>query len=47
MIDADRFGGIVRLYGAAAAERFASARVGVVGIGGWGPGRLKLWRVVA
>ncbi len=36
MIDADRFGGIVRLYGAAAAERFASARVGVVGIGGVG-----------
>ena len=36
MVDADRFGGIVRLYGAEAAERFAAARVAVVGIGGVG-----------
>ena len=36
MIDADRFGGIVRLYGSEAAERFAAARVAVVGIGGVG-----------
>lgn len=36
MIDADRFGGIARLYGVAAAERFAAARVAVVGIGGVG-----------
>lgn len=31
-----RFGGVVRLYGAAAATRFAAARVCVVGIGGVG-----------
>lgn len=36
MVDADRFGGIARLYGTAAAERFAAARVAVVGIGGVG-----------
>jgi tRNA A37 threonylcarbamoyladenosine dehydratase len=31
-----RFGGVARLYGAAALERFAIARVGVVGLGGVG-----------
>ncbi len=31
-----RFGGVARLYGAAALERFAGARVGVVGLGGVG-----------
>lgn len=33
---ADRFGGIERLYGSAAQQRFAQARVGVVGLGGVG-----------
>lgn len=32
----DRFGGIERLYGQAAQQRFAQARVGVVGLGGVG-----------
>lgn len=36
MIDSERFGGIARLYGIAAAERLAAARVAVVGIGGVG-----------
>ena len=36
MMDTERFGGIARLYGVAAAERFADARVAVVGIGGVG-----------
>ena len=36
MMDVERFGGIARLYGAAPAERLASARVAVVGIGGVG-----------
>ena len=36
MMDTERFGGIGRLYGVAAAERFAAARVAVVGIGGVG-----------
>ena len=31
-----RFGGIARLYGRAALERFTSARVAVIGIGGVG-----------
>ena len=35
-MDTERFGGIARLYGQLAAERFASARVAVVGIGGVG-----------
>lgn len=35
-MDTERFGGIARLYGVAAAERFATARVAVVGIGGVG-----------
>lgn len=35
-MDTERFGGIGRLYGVAAAERFAGARVAVVGIGGVG-----------
>ncbi len=34
--DAERFGGIARLYGVARAERFAQARMAVVGIGGVG-----------
>lgn len=36
MIDEERFGGIARLYGLAAADRLAAARVAVVGIGGVG-----------
>ena len=36
MMDVERFGGIARLYGVAEAERFASMRVAVVGIGGVG-----------
>lgn len=36
MMDTERFGGIARLYGLQAAERFATARVAVVGIGGVG-----------
>ena len=36
MMDVERFGGIGRLYGVAPAERLASARVAVVGIGGVG-----------
>ena len=36
MMDSERFGGIARLYGVPAAERFAAARVAVVGIGGVG-----------
>ncbi|MDO5470468.1 MAG: tRNA threonylcarbamoyladenosine dehydratase [Akkermansia sp.] len=36
MIDEERFGGIARLYGLKGAERLASARVAVVGIGGVG-----------
>ncbi len=35
-LDTERFGGIARLYGVARAERFATARVAVVGIGGVG-----------
>ncbi len=35
-MDTERFGGIIRLYGAARTERLASARVAVVGIGGVG-----------
>lgn len=35
-MDSERFGGIGRLYGQAAAEQFAAARVAVVGIGGVG-----------
>ncbi len=35
-LDTERFGGIARLYGQARAERFARARVAVVGIGGVG-----------
>lgn len=34
--DARRFGGVARLYGAAAAARFAAARIAVVGVGGVG-----------
>lgn len=34
--DDDRFGGIARLYGQAALERFHGARVAVIGIGGVG-----------
>lgn len=34
--DEDRFGGIARLYGQLPAQRFAEARVAVVGIGGVG-----------
>jgi tRNA threonylcarbamoyladenosine dehydratase len=33
---ARRFGGIARVYGAAALERFAAARVAVIGVGGVG-----------
>ena len=36
MIDEERFGGIARLYGVKAAERLATARIAVVGIGGVG-----------
>ena len=36
MMDTERFGGIVRLYGQEAAQRLAAARVAVVGIGGVG-----------
>ena len=36
MMDEERFGGIGRLYGTAAAERICAARVAVVGIGGVG-----------
>ncbi len=36
MMDTERFGGIARLYGVAAAESLAGARVAVVGIGGVG-----------
>lgn len=36
MIDTERFGGIARLYGQAAAEKISAARVAVVGIGGVG-----------
>ena len=36
MMDAERFGGIARLYGMTPAEKLASARVAVVGIGGVG-----------
>ena len=36
MMDTERFGGIVRLYGQEAAQRIAAARVAVVGIGGVG-----------
>lgn len=36
MIDAERFGGIARLYGLPAAEALTAARVAVVGIGGVG-----------
>lgn len=36
MMDAERFGGIARLYSVATAESFARARVAVVGIGGVG-----------
>lgn len=36
MIDEQRFGGILRLYGTESAERIAAARVAVVGIGGVG-----------
>ena len=32
----DRFGGIARLYGHAALERFLTARVAVIGVGGVG-----------
>ena len=35
-MDTERFGGIVRLYGQAGAEKIAAARVAVVGIGGVG-----------
>ena len=35
-LDAERFGGIARLYGVPQAERLAAARVAVVGIGGVG-----------
>lgn len=35
-MDSERFGGIARLYGTVAAERLATARVAVVGIGGVG-----------
>lgn len=52
-VDARRFGGVARLYGAAALERFGRARVGIIGMGGvgtWaaealarsGAGRLRL-----
>lgn len=36
MMDVERFGGIARLYGVDATERFARSRVAVVGIGGVG-----------
>mgnify|MGYP000098656967 CR=1 FL=1 len=36
MMDTERFGGIVRLYGMQSAEQLAAARVAVVGIGGVG-----------
>lgn len=36
MIDEERFGGIIRLYGRNEAERLAAARVAIVGIGGVG-----------
>ena len=36
MMNVERFGGIARLYGVAPAERLATARVAVVGIGGVG-----------
>ncbi len=35
-LDTERFGGIARLYGVERAQRFANARVAVVGIGGVG-----------
>lgn len=35
-VDADRFGGIARLYGTGALERLAAAHVAVVGVGGVG-----------
>ena len=36
MMDTERFGGIIRLYGMQAAEKLSAARVAVVGIGGVG-----------
>ena len=36
MMDTERFGGIIRLYGMQPAEKLAAARVAVVGIGGVG-----------
>lgn len=36
MMDTQRFGGIVRLYGACAAEAFSNAKAAIVGIGGVG-----------
>lgn len=36
MMDTERFGGIIRLYGIQAAEKLSAARVAVVGIGGVG-----------
>lgn len=36
MMDTERFGGIIRLYGMQSAEKLTSARVAVVGIGGVG-----------
>ncbi|AMP01628.1 dinucleotide-utilizing enzymes involved in molybdopterin and thiamine biosynthesis family 1 domain protein [Collimonas arenae] len=45
-IDFDRrFGGIGRLYGAAALSRFLQAHVCVVGVGGSVRGRSRRWRV--
>ena len=36
MMDTERFGGIIRLYGMQPAEQLSTARVAVVGIGGVG-----------